>query len=171
MKSYAMNVTDPFEKILKSYETYYDINRDDPEPPFEAEAVFHSHDKQYFLMKSAKLGETESNEYVFFAKLDFLDTERLKRLDKIAWEKGICRVKPHSNHRNTDIALIIVSEQIEEDAFSQISKISHYKSYRFGFQGWSHYRLIVLETSSGHLTYNRQGQSLKELFDNIFQQK
>lgn len=79
---------------MKSYETYYDINRDDPEPPFEAEAVFHSHDKQYFLMKSAKLGETESNEYVFFAKLDFLDTERLKRLDKIAWEKEFAE----SNH-------------------------------------------------------------------------
>lgn len=166
-----MNVADSFEKILKSYETYYDVNRDDPEPPFEAEAVFHSHDEQFFLVKSAKLGETESNEYVFFSKLDFLDDERLQKLDKTAWEKGIERVRPHAAHRNTDITLIIVSEQIEEDVFSQISKINHYKNYRFGFQGWSHYRLVVLETSSGHMAYNRQGRNLKELFNNIFHQK
>lgn len=31
------------EKTLRSYAAYYDVNRDCPEEPFVAEAVFHSH--------------------------------------------------------------------------------------------------------------------------------
>lgn len=162
-----MKVTDTFEKVLKSYETYYDVEREKTGSIFAAEATFHSHDEQFFLMKSAKIGEAESNEYVFFAKEDYLDREKLQKLDEIAWTKGLERVKPHSNHRNTDIALVIVSDRIAEDVATFIPKIKHYKSFRFGFQGWSHYRLVVLEVSSGQVVYNRQGQSLKKLFDNI----
>lgn len=162
-----MNVTDTFEQVLRSYEIYYDVNREKTEAMFAAEAAFHSHDEQFFLVKSAKLGETESNEYVFFAKENYLNVEQLKKLDETAWEKGLDRVKPHSHHRNTDIVLIIVSDRVEADAAALIPQMSHYKSYCFGFQGWSHYRLVVLEVSSGRVVYNRQGQSLKKLFDNI----
>lgn len=163
-----MSVADSLEKVLRSYEAYYDIERNTPEAPFVAEAVFHSHDEQFFFVRSATLGETESNEYVFFAAQDMLDEKYLKKIDELAWEKGIARVKPHSNHRNTDITLVVVSDQVSLEAFTLASKLSHYKSYRFGFQGWSHYRLVVMEVSSGRVAYNRQGQSLKKLFNSIF---
>lgn len=163
----GMSITEVLEKVLRLYEAYYDIEKDAPEVPFAAEAVFRSHDEQFFLIQSARLGETESNEYVFFATMDMLTEDYLKKIDKIAWEKGIARVKPHADHRNTDITLIIVSDQVRSDAFKLVPKLSHYKSYRFGFQGWSHYRLVVLEVSSGRVAYNRQGQSLKKLFNNI----
>ena len=62
-----MNREEVFEKALRSYSAYYDINRETPEAPFQAEAAFHSHSDAYFLVKSATLGEAESHEYVFFA--------------------------------------------------------------------------------------------------------
>ena len=64
-------------KVLNSYRAYYDVNTETPEPPFVAEAVFHSHSDAYFLVKGATLGEAESNEYVFFALEDELDRESL----------------------------------------------------------------------------------------------
>lgn len=162
-----MTVTETLEKILPSFEVYYNVKREDVTPPFVAEAAFHSHDEQYFLVRSARLAESESNEYVFFATADCLDEQQLLELDKLAWETGLSRVKPHSEHKNTDITLFIICNHMTEEAFQEVSGLQHYKSYKFSLHGWSHYRLVALEASSGRAAYNRQGQSLKKLISNI----
>jgi hypothetical protein len=162
-----MTPTDALDALLKSYSFYYNVNREDVEPPFVAEAVFHSHDEQYFLVKSAKLAEAEAHEYAYFATAETLTAADVANLGTTAWERGLAQVKPHSSHRSTDIILVILAEHIEAEAAAAIRKLRRYQSYKHGFQGWSHYRVIALETSSGTLTYNRMGQPLKKLFRNI----
>ena len=65
------------------------------------------------------------------------------------------------------ITLIILADRITEGAMKEVSKIKRYKNYRLTLEGWSHYRLVALELSSGRAAYNRQGQSLKKLVSNI----
>lgn len=166
-----MNAANMTDRILKSYESYYDIRKEDVCPPFVAEAVFHSHNEQYIFLKSAKLSEQDSNEFVFFANEDTLDADRIRLLDQTAWQEGLSRVTPHRNHRNSDITLVVVAETVSKEAVSCIKKLHHYQSYRFGLQGWSNYRVIVLETSTGSLTYNRQGRELRKLYQRINKQK
>ena len=156
------------DKVLGSYRAYYDVNTETPEEPFAAEAVFHSHSDAYFLVKGATLGAAESNEYVFFALEDELDKERMLRLDQEAWERGISRVKPHANHRNTDISLVVLASSMTEETEKTVRSLKHYKNYRMSLQGFSHYHLIVVDLSSGKKTCNRQGRSLKKLFDKIY---
>lgn len=161
-----MNLSDALDKILYSFQAYYNIKRE-VEAPFTAEAEFLSHNEQYFLIKKAKVAEINSNEHVFFYTSDSLNITTLNELDECAWNRGLARVKPDSNHRNTDITLIIIADQIQPDAMKLIRKLKHYKSYMFTFHGWSNYRLIAVELSTGNLAYNRQGQSLKKLISNI----
>ncbi len=155
------------EKLLRAYQAYYDIDRENPAPPFSAEASFQTNDEAYFLVKSARLGESQSKEFVYFAEEEVLTESRLEELDRIAWETGVAKVVPHSNHRNTDITLIVLADQVEDGAKKKAKGLSHYKNYKLGFQGWSHYKLVVLELSSASAVYNRQGRELKKLFDNI----
>ena len=155
------------KKVLRSFAAYYDINTETPAAPFAAEAVFHSHTDAYFLVKSAALGEAESHEYIFFASVDQLDAPLLDSLDKTAWETGISRVKPHSSHRNTDVSLVVLASSVSREAQDAIPKMKHYKNYRLSLHGFSHYHLIVVDLSSGELTCNRQGRSLKKLFNKI----
>ena len=162
-----MTATEALDTLLRSYVRYYDIFREDVEPPFAAEARFHTHDETYFLVKSARLSEADSHEYVFFAALEDLDLAGLTALDETAWDRGLSRVKPHSSHRNSDVTLVILAEHIAPEAMEAIGKFRHSKSYRYGLQGWSNFRVIALETSSGRLAYNRLGRSLKKLFRNI----
>lgn len=164
---YFMTRDELLEKTLRSYAAYYDVNRDCPEEPFVAEAVFHSHNDAYFLVKSARIGEAESNEYVFFASVDNLDRTLLEQLDTAAWEIGVSRVRPHSNHRNTDISLIILASSVAEDAARAVPKLKHYKSYRMSLYGFSHYRLFVADLSNGNQLCNAQGRSMKKLFGKI----
>lgn len=163
-----MNLTEELEKLLPSFRRYYNIKREDVTPPFLAEAEFCTHDEQYFLMKSAKLFESESKEYIFFAGEEHLTLSRLNELDTIAWTECLSRVKPGEGHKNTDAALIILAEQIDDDAFGAIKKIRHHKSYCFSIHGWSNYRLIAIELSTGRVVHNRLGQSLKKLMSNIY---
>ena len=162
-----MTATEALERLLRSYIQYYNVVRDDVEPPFAAEAIFHTHDEQYVLIKRARISEADSSEFVFFATVEDLDEARLTALDEAAWSRGLARVAPHSAHRNSDITLIILAEHIDEAAMAAIKKLRHYKSYRLGLQGWSNYRVIALDTSSGLLSCNRLGRSLKKLLRNI----
>lgn len=162
-----MTVNEILDKLLRSFQVYYNINREDVAPPFAAEAEFHTHDEQFFLVKSAVLSEAESREYIYFAAEKYLDEALLLRLDEAAWGSGMERVRPHQNHRNTDISLFIVAEKISEEAVRRIPKLRHYQSYHLGLQGWSHYRLVAIEQSSGRAVYNRLGRSYKKLIRNI----
>ncbi|MDE5909412.1 MAG: hypothetical protein K2H52_11815 [Lachnospiraceae bacterium] len=161
-----MNRDEILEKLFRSFQVYYDVKREGTEPPFVAEAVFHTHDEHFFLVKSAVISEAESREYVYFAAVECLDQETLLELDHSAWARGMEKVRPHGSHRNTDVALIIVADTITEEAFAQVSKLRHYQSYRFGFHGWSNYRLVAIEQSSGRAAYNRLGRSFKKLVCN-----
>lgn len=166
------------EKLLRAYGDYYDVTRLDPPGGveagssgaesdssllFAAEAAFHSHEEQYFLVRSARIAEAESHEYVFFALEDTLTANRLLELDAAAWERGVSRAVPHKDHRNTDVALIVLAERIEPEALALVPKRKHYRSYRWGFQGWSHFLLFAVEASTGRCVWNRQGQRLRKL--------
>jgi len=165
-----MTTSEALDKLLRAYVTYYNIERENVTAPFAAEAMFKSHGEQFFLVKAAKLSEAESGEYVFFATPEKLTAEYLSRLDEKAWETGLSRVEPHTSHRNTDVILVVLADSIDEEAFKAVKKLRRYQSYSFGFKGWSNYKVIALEVSTGKLTYNRQGESLKKLFRNIFPQ-
>ena len=162
-----MTVNEVLEKLLPSFRIYYNVKTEEVTAPFAAEAEFYSHDETYFLMKSAKLYEADAKEYVYFATLDHLDVDTLKKLDEAAWNTGLSRVVVTSTHRSTDVSLIILAETIDSDAVKLIKKLSHYKSYCFTLKGWSRYRLIALETSTGKITYNHLGSELKKLISNI----
>ena len=163
-----MNVTEALDKILCSFTRYYNIKRGETvEPPFTAEAEFISHNEQYFLIKRAKVADIDSNEYVYFYGADEVDYETLQKLDEAAWSRGMAKVVPSSAHRNSDVTLVIVADKLSSDAKAAIPKMKHYKSYMFTLHGWSYYRLIALELSTGNLVYHRQGQNLKKLVSNI----
>ena len=162
-----MTPTEALDTLLKSYRRYYNIQTEDVEPPFTAEATFHTHDEQYFLVKSAKLSEAESHEYVYFFAGDQLELSDVQQLEARAWERGTSQVKPSVYHRNTDVTLVILAERIAPEAKAHIQKCRRYQSYRFSFHGWSSFRAVALETSTGGLSYNRRGRDLKKLFRNI----
>lgn len=162
-----MTSKEALQTLLKSYWRYYNVKDEGVEAPFDAEAEFLSQDVQYFLVKSAKLGEADSHEYIYFAAVEHLTLELARELDEAAWSRGMARVEPKPNHRNSDVHLVVLADKMDEDAAQFLKKLRRYESYRHTLWGWSHYRVIALETSSGRLTCNRMGQILKKLFGNI----
>ena len=162
-----MTAMEALEKLLPSYVRYYNIKREDVTPPFAAEAEFYTHDEAYFLFKEAKMSESESREFVFFATTEHLDANTLKKYDETAWNTGLSRVELSKIHYTTDVVLVILADTIDKDAAKLIKHLKHYKSYCFNFKGFSRYRLIAIETSTGKITHNHLGSELKKLVRNI----
>lgn len=156
-----MNSNGAFERFIKSYQKYYNISTEGVAAPFVAEAEFKSHSEQYFLVKAAKIADIDSNEIVFF----YSDEEipNLNEIASLAWSRGLERVSPYFGHRNSDVTLIVLSEKVTEETFQKAKKLNYYKSYKFGFYGWSSFRLLVCETSTGRVVTNRRGSDLKKL--------
>ena len=152
------------EKVLKAYAGYYNVNRSTPLEPFAAEAEFRLHDEQYFLIKSAKVSEADSREFVYFATVDRLDKAAFEELDRISWEDGLSRAEIGEHHRNSDVSLVILANHVDPDAAKLLKKTRHYKSYRFGLRGWSDNHTIVYELSTGKETHNRTGDHLAQVF-------
>ncbi|MCR5652046.1 MAG: hypothetical protein K6F86_12810 [Lachnospiraceae bacterium] len=158
------DMQETLERILRSYSQYYRINRETPADPFLAEATFDMHGEEYFLIKSAKISEVDSREFVFFAGTDLLDEKKLAGFDERAWTEGMKRVEAKANHRNSDVVLIILAERFAEGIDRAVKKTKHYKSYLWGIHGWSNYRLVAYELSSGRTVNNRLGSDLTKLF-------
>ena len=163
----GVSLEEALEIVLRSYQRYYNINRETPMAPFAAEAVFSAHNEQYFLIKSAKWAEMDAHEYVFFAVEDRLDAGRAKELADLAWEEGLRRTEPKPNHRNSDTILIVLCREMTPDAAELIRKTNPSRSYRFGLWGWSNFKWIASEITEGKTACNRRGQSLKSLVSNI----
>lgn len=159
------------KKLLPAFSQYYTIKEVDITPPFCAEAEFRSHNEQYFLVRSAHIADIDSNEFVYFADTDILDTEKLEELIKSAWESGLSKVRPYNGHRNSDVSLLIFTKSISPETALQVKKTKLYKSYKFSLHGWSHFKLAVCklpgdtqaETSDVEVYTNRQGKDFIKL--------
>jgi len=162
-----MESLESLEKLLKSFERYYTIKKEDVANPFTAEAEFRSHGEQYVLLKIAKIADIDSNDYVYFKTTESLSGEELKSLVQAAWTTGLGRVKPYSGHRNSDVTLIILAEKIDASVQKLIKKTKLSKSYKWSFWGWSNFRLAAMELSSGGIYTNRLGSDLKKILANI----
>lgn len=158
-----MTQSEALELLLAAYSGYYNINRETPAAPFAAEAEFRLHDEQFFLIRSAKISEADTREFVFFALADTLDMETFRMLDSAAWETGLSRVELTRNHRNSDVILYILAERIPEEVRRAVRKTRHYRSYRFGLRGWSSSRLLAFDLTDMMAVHNAQGDNLRKV--------
>ncbi len=164
-----MSTSQIYEALLDAYGGYYNIKREGAAQPFDAEGFFSNEAQQYFLVKAAKVASINSYEYIFFALREKLQQQELTMLDQRAWEEGLSRVKPDQDHKNTDIALIVITDQITEGIKDAIKKFNHSKNYKFGLWGFSNYRLVVIESGTKTVLTNRRGRDLLGFVQQVIQ--
>lgn len=156
------------EKVLAAFRRYYTVKTgDEVQKPFDAEAEFASHTEEFFLVKSAKLSEFDSREYVFFSQVQVLSEVLLQDFSVKAWEAGLKNVHPFWGHRNSDVTLVVLAQTVEGGILKAVKRLRWHKSYRWGFLGWSNFKLVVKEISSGRVFCNRFGYELKKLLSKI----
>ncbi|MDD4844066.1 MAG: hypothetical protein PHU31_07020 [Anaerotignum sp.] len=157
------------EKLMPSYQTYFDIkyNVSMGSRQYPAIAQFHSRSERYVLVHSAKIWATEMNEYTYFAFADVPTTNDFLSLKKDVLQLGLAQIKPHSEHMYSYVTLIIVADLLPDEIIKEIKKAKYHKTYLFSLHGWMHLRIAAVDLSNGKVYSNQRGKDLLPLLQNI----
>lgn len=157
-----MTSSEILEKLLPMYKEYYDITTEEVLAPFKAEAKFVSHIEQYFLVHAAKLSDIDSTEHMYFSAEEKLSFDALAEMSKKAWEDGMKSVTPYYGHRNSDVTVVVLADEADEEVLKNCKKIKYSKSYKFTLYGWSNFKLVVADLKTGKVVSNFQGAETKD---------
>lgn len=157
------------ERLLDSYSAYFDIVRDvkAEEITFDAAAAFHSRSERYVLVKKAQIWAAEMNEYVYFSVVDTLDLETFIKLYKKALSNGLEQIKPHKEHMYSYVTLIVLTDNVTEEAAKEIRRVNYHKNYLLSFHGWMEFHTAVIQCSTGDIISNKQGKALVKSFNKL----
>ena len=100
------------KRILAAHEQWFDVRRgyEYAGRIFPGYAEFHSYGEKYVLVKSAKLWEVDTHEYLFFVLADALDETQVRDLVSFMEHDGLKKVVPKPNHMSSAISLVIVAD-------------------------------------------------------------
>jgi len=165
--------TELLEKVLKSYESYFDVTRDSEYEGLSvaAEAAFHSRSEKYVLVKKAQLWAAEAHEYAFFVMAEHLDEKTLNTYRDVILKEGLSRVKPVKDHMYTYVTMIIIADETDDGIEKAVKKIRHHKDYMLSFHGWSDFRVAVYDTKAESVITNRAGSDLEKMFASVTDKK
>lgn len=159
-----------FEKsLLNTYSTWHDVFPQDGGDtiPLIAKAEFRSRNEKYVLVKQAKLWSAENYEYSYIFSAEKLTTSMVSECIDFALADGMPKIKPHSEHMCSYITVIILADQIENDAIQKVRKSRYTKNFHFSLHGWMALKVLAKDMGDGFLYTNREGRDLIELFKNV----
>ncbi len=155
------------KKILPAYAQYYDVKTDGVTEGFNAEAEFHFYNNQYFLVKSIKLSDFNSHDYVFFVCGSEFDFEKIQALSQKAWKTALQKIEPIYGHKNSDITLVVLLKNLKKEDGKKLGKIRFSASFKMGMYGWSNFKLVALSLSDEKFYSNWHGRELKKQLKKI----
>ena len=155
------------KRLMLAHQAYYDVFE---QYPFEGRtfpvyAEFHTHGEQYVLVKRAKLWEVDSHEYLFFESVARLTVDELQELVDYMKERGIKKVNPVPNHMSSNLSLVIVADEIDDEAEQLLRKTRYRKNFAWGIRGWSDLRIGAVDLARGVVLTNPAGKEMKPVLE------
>ncbi|MGN0422419.1 MAG: hypothetical protein ACI4EY_06750 [Lachnospiraceae bacterium] len=164
-----MTGEDLLERLLKSYQSSYDIEKayDINGDIYDAHASFNVTSAKYVLVKKAELWRANCFEHVFFRVLDQLSVEDIERYR----EQVVSYIEPQlvrggkkcpeKDHMYTYMTGIFIAEDgVTDEVKKMVKRFSYVKNYRFTIRGYSEVRLLVFDLKNKKIFGNRAAKDL-----------
>jgi hypothetical protein len=153
------------EKLRERLSRYYDITQTEQvgAVSFDLVARYNQRNAGYVIKKSNEYYAFENNEFILYKKLDKPFTEEtLEAVELFFKEDAKKLLSVHDEHMSSVVTIIFETDlPIDEDLVRKIKKFSYYKSFMFGFKGWLHGGLMLINPEMSKGLSNKY--SLKEL--------
>lgn len=160
------------ERLLKSYQVYYNINRfEEEQKPLVARCDFFEHSEKYVLSKKAELWSADSEEFLYLLDVPHLTLEIFEKFRDQLHEDGMSRAHIGPGHMYTFITPVFVCDTCDEDARKALKKCRLYKSFHFSLHGWMDYHAAVVELESGRIDTNRSGHTVAKILKKVLYSK
>ena len=168
-----MTREDAVQRLCEIYQSTFDVQLcGEDELPLAAQMDFYAYSSKYVLSKKAKLWEANSFEYVYLFSVPHLTKEIYDACEKLAYDKGMARVKPGPNHMYTYITALFVCDSCDEDcangncdSLEGTSLGSLYKSFRMSYWGWMDFHTALAVLPEESVSTNRSGHSAAQVLN------
>ena len=152
------------EKLLAHYdEPYHASCAPADEMPLAATASMHLVSDR-MLLSLARMGVTESDDFVFIYSLDTLTLPLLESLCDEALSRGLARVDPNPNHNFSLISLFFLCDAITPEAAAAVKKKKFHKDYAKPEAGWADLRIAAAVVGSRTGAANPMGKTLLKIY-------
>ena len=158
-----MTRAEAIDILCESYSGYFDIERFDDGAELAATCFLHVHSEKYVLVKSAKLWEADSNEYVYIFSVPHLTEEIFARCRDYAYKEGMTHIEPKAGHMCSYITALFVCDTCDDKALKVLKKTRIYKSFRLSYYGWMDFHTGVIALDNGMTAANGSGRSTAQL--------
>lgn len=156
------------ERLLNSYEAYYNITRfDEEEKPLTAICEFFEHSEKYVLSKRAELWSADCEEFIYLFDIERLTLEQFEKCRDYAEDDGLKRAHIGPGHMYTYITPVFICDTCDEDARKALKKCHIYKSFHFALHGWMDFHAAVLEVNNNKIYTNRSGRCVEKVMKNV----
>lgn len=160
------------DKILKSYEVYYDVKRCRNESlPLEATCELHIYNEKYVLSRKAQLWSTNTNEYVYIFKMDTLTKDLFLKCKNFAYEKGMELIHPKPGHMYSYITAIFIYDFSDRETEKLIKKCKICKNFKFSLHGWMNLHIACINPNKNKIYSNKSGKVTSRFLKELFCQK
>ncbi|WP_461207566.1 hypothetical protein [Clostridium sp. DL1XJH146] len=147
------------EKLKDSLDAYFNVDLDKEvyNKKFDLYASFNQRNAKYMLVKNAEIYAFKTDEYVFYEHfeetLKISDIETIKEFIESNINEMVHVDKEHMSSIFNFI--ITVDNGIDDETLKAIKKFKFHKSFKFGLNGWSDVRLMVIDLEKDELYSNR----------------
>lgn len=152
------------ERLLRSYEAYYDIYRlPEEDAPLTARCEYYERTENYILSKRAEVWSANNEEFLYLIDIPHLTKEDFINLRDLVFADGEKRLHIGPGHMCSVISPIFICDSCDPEAKKALRKSKVFKSYKFSLHGWMDGRMAVVELSTGQVTTNSSGHRLSKL--------
>lgn len=155
------------KRVLAAHEAWFDVSRDYTYAgrTFPGYAEFHSHGEKYVLVQRAKMWEVDNHEYIFFVLADRLEDDGLAELIEFMKTSAMEKVDPEPNHMSSCLSLVVIADEVSEEAWRLARKARYRKDFALGLRGWADLRVAVVDLATHRVRTNAAGKPMKETLE------
>ena len=159
-----MTRLEAIDRLCESYSVYFDVERfEENDELLAAACSLYVHSEKYILVKTAKLWEADSNEYVYIFNVPHLTKEIFQKCRDYAYREGMSRIEPKPGHMCSYITALLICDSCEPDALRALKRTRIYKSFRLSYYGWMDFHAGLIELQTGRIAANGSGRSAAQL--------
>ena len=169
-EGYSMEYTvgSAVERLLKSYQAYYNITTfDEAKRPLTAICEYYEASQKYVLSHKAELWSENSEEFLFLFQMDRLTLHDYEKCRDYAYEEGMKMAHIGPGHMYTYITPVFVCNECDAYALKALKKTRIYKSFRFSFHGWMDFHTAVLEVQQNKISSNTGGKPVEKVMKKV----
>lgn len=155
-------------RLLKSFETYYNIHMFDNEQiPITARCDFFEHSQKYVLSQKAELWSADSEEFLYLLNIPHLTLPLYKQWRDYVHEDGMKLLHVGPGHMYSFITPVFVCDTCDEDARKALKKCRIYKSFHFSLHGWMDFHAAAVIGDSDRIESNRAGRTTAKILKKV----